>query len=263
MAVNGKVRGQEGECGGQGDQDDQYRPNAQGLEEGEWDDEHPAQGYHHGHPAEQHRASRRRAGALDGLVLVQAPGHLVPEAGYDEDGVVDPHGQADHDDHQRDEEDQVEGLADQRGYAQGDYYAHDGQAYGHEHGDEGPEEDHEDDQGNGNADPLALSQVLLRQLVLLVGYAGVSHEQHPEALLAVRLLDHLHDVLNLLHRLFKGAGHEEGHYGRHAVDGDEGRVVALVVVGQGCHDVGSQGGDLPEHRIDPFLEPLVVHGEGV
>ena len=50
---------------------------------------------------------------------VQSAGQLFPVAGYYDEGIVYPHGQPDHDDHEGDEEEQIEGLTDERRNAHG------------------------------------------------------------------------------------------------------------------------------------------------
>ena len=113
--------GQQGQRGGQRHQHDDDGPDAQRLEESSRDNEHSTKGDHDGEAAEQNRAARGSSGPDDRFALLQAPLQLFPETGHDEQRIVDTHGQADHGDHQRYEENQVEHLADQGRDAQGDY----------------------------------------------------------------------------------------------------------------------------------------------
>ena len=125
--------------------------------------------------------------------------------------MVDPHGQSDHDDHKGDEEDQVHGLTDERRYTHGNDDGHEGQAYGHEGGGDGADEDDENYEGYRNADAFSPPQVLFRQLVVLVRDAGVLDHEDPKAFPGIRFLDNVEDSIDVSLGLCKAAGQDQGH----------------------------------------------------
>ena len=93
-------------------------------------------------------------------------------------------------------------------------------------------------------------QVVFRQLVVVVGGAGVPNHEDAEAVLPVRFLDHVEDIGDVFHRVFEGAGHNHGHNRGHAAFGGyEGRVPGLVVIGEVGYDIWAEGGDF---RLDRF-----------
>ena len=107
----------------------------------------------------------------------------------------------------------------------------DGQAYWHQGGGDGAEEDHENDEGDRDADAFSLPQVVFRELVIVVVGAGVPYQEHTEAVLPVGFLDNVEEGGDVLQGIFEGAGHDQGHDGGHAVIGrDERWVVGQVVV---------------------------------
>ena len=254
---------QKGEGGHQGNQYDQYRANGKGLEKGEGNDEDAAEGDDDGDAAEEHCAARGCAGALYSRVLVQAAGQLAPVAGYYDEGIVDSHGQPDHDDHQRDEEYQLEDLPYECRQAQRGDDADDGQPYGHQGGGDGAEEDHEDDEGDRDAEAFSPLQVVFRQLVVVVGGAGVPYHKYVEAVLAVRFHDNAKDVLDVFRGLLEVADHDKGHYRGLAVGGHQRRVVFLIIAPPPRHCAAPQQDDCVIDRSGHFLKYRIIHRTGV
>ena len=144
--------------------------------------------------------------------------------------------------------------------------AHDGQAYWHQGGGDGSEEDHENDEGDRDADAFSLPQVVFRELVIVVVGAGVPYQVHAEAVLPVGFLDDVEEGGDVLQGIFEAAGHDQGHDGGHAVIGrDGGWVVGEIVVllRSWLDDVVPQGKNIVIDRFDLCLELGGVHGEGV
>ena len=121
---------QQGEGGRQRNEDDDYCAEAKRLEEGRRDYQHTAQGEDHGEAAEQHRAPGGGPGLGNGVADALSPSQLLAVAGNNQQGVVNPDSQANHGNHQGDEEGQLESLPHQGRNPQGHADGNDGQPDG-------------------------------------------------------------------------------------------------------------------------------------
>ena len=251
---------QQRQRGRQRHQHHEDRADAEGLEEREWHDQQPAEGDHHGDAAEQHRAARRVARFRDRFRRGQAAAHLLPEAGNDEERVVDAHRQADHGDHQRDEEAEFEDLADERHQAQCDGDGHHGQTDRHQRGHDGAEEHEQDDQRDGDAEPFSLLQVFPREFERFEGDAGRSDHQHLEAVRAVGLLDLVKHMPDVLLGVCETARQHQRYQRGRAIGGHEARAVRKGSEGH-IDDVASECEKPGEHRVDLLSKRRVFHGQ--
>ena len=192
VAEQAQHRGQQRQRGDHRDDPDEDRAQRQAAQDRVGHQQHPAHREHEGHPAEEHGAARGRAGRHDRVDLLETAAALFPEAGEDEERVVDPEREPHRRDHVHDEERDLERLPHQGGQGDRDHDREQPQQHRHEARDDRPEDEQEDDQRRRQPDEeLALLQILLREL-LEVGVGGQrAGDRDLEAVLAVLRLHEL------------------------------------------------------------------------
>ena len=257
-----KHRRQEGEGGRQSGDHHQNGPQTQRSEERHGNDQHAEQGQHHSGAAEQHRTACGVPRLHDGVLHLQAAIQFLPEPGNDQQRIIDAHRQADHGDHHGHEEDQFEELTDDAHRSQSQHNGYHGQSQRQQGGDHRAEQGEQDYQGDGNAEPLSLLQVLGAQLVVFESHAGISADQYPETIHTVRLFHNVNDIFDVLGGLLVFSGQNEAHDGGSAVGGHQQRLVGQVVVRSGHDPVRSQSRDPVIQRFDSRLETGVVDSKG-
>ena len=171
------------ECHRRPERGDRHEDRAAGQrpEDRRREDHHPEQGEHHGEAAEEDGPVRRGPRGADRVELREALLPLLPVPRHDEQRVVDTHREADHRDHVLDEQVEAEQLSDQGHQAERHGDGEERHDDGDDGGDDRGEDDDQDDQRDADADRLALSEVLLRDLREVdVQRPGASH-LHGEA----------------------------------------------------------------------------------
>jgi hypothetical protein len=230
---------EQGDGGQHGHRDHAHRADGHGPEGLDVDEEHAGQGDDHGGPGQSHGSAGGGQGDRDRLGHRAAAAQLLAEAGDHEQGVVDA--DADADDrggvghvhvHVGDAGQEVEGA---KGHPKADQGQHDRQA-GRDQAGEGQQQH---DQGDREADPLGLLQVVAGDLVEPLVEGGGSAGLDLDA-------------------------------GRHALPGRLGHQrrgveLGVLVAGEADHQVGgapvgrdegrAAGGGERRHAADPVQRP--------
>ena len=94
-----------------------------------------------------------------------------------------------------------------------------------------------------------LLQVVFGQLVVVVGGAGVPHQEDTEAVLSICLFDNVEELRNVVHGVFEGAGHDHGEKRGATVFGDGGRGGGIEV-GRKGYDIGPESQNVGGHLLD-------------
>ena len=94
-----------------------------------------------------------------------------------------------------------------------------------------------------------LLQVVFGQLVVVVGGAGVPHQEDTEAVLSICLFDHVEELGDVVNGVFEGAGHDHGEKRGATIFGDGGRGGGIEV-GRKGYDIGPESQNVGGHLLD-------------